>query len=519
MGGIFVPSIAEDLDDIPTRTGQGRKLLRVNSTATAFEYASLPWVSVAEAPFNAVGDGVTDDSTAIQAALDSFGTDVAGTVVVPSTHRCVIDSTITMPNFVNLVSFTPVLGTENSIWSHIETSGPILYVNPSATILVNEGNRISGLKILKKGIIWNESAANFPTFFVGDAITLNNNSNDCIIEDCIIGGFNYGIRTATGGGFQRLRLFRLMMDNLNCVSLEYCSDVTYIDQVHCWPFVTVMSPAAAGSAQINRSGAAIQLLTHNDWTKITDCFNFGYHIGYDINIGAGHTHLIGCSSDTLPVTTDPSIGFNIDGGWATVLVGCHVSAKDIGCKINGGGLMDTQLIGFNTQAVRTASIQCTAGKTFISGGYLYDSTTSSVGVDIQSGVDSVTMDSVTFGNQMTAIQSSSTMNKVHHRNCNFVGVFTAVTNPYQAAIGSASTINPDGTEMFYRVDGTNNITAIANAAAYASKQLTLRFTSILTVVDNGTTLNLAGDLITASGTILVLTSDGTNWMEVSRSVN
>lgn len=480
--------------------------------------AILPWVSVED--FGAAGDGTADDTSAIQAALDSFGTNVAGAVVIPQNFRCVIDSDLTIPRFVTLRSFSPVLGIDNPNWALVEASGPILYVNPAATINMNSSSRISGIKVLRKGIQWNITSAQVTAQFMGTAITILNHTDDAVVEDCVIAGFLNGISTISAiNDFQRLRLTQLMMDNINCVTLENCYDVTYIDKVHCWPLVTVASPLEPGVKNGYRAGSAIKIFGLNDWTKITDCFNFGYQTGYEITGTADHTHLIGCSADHMSAATDTSIGFDINGAWGTVLIGCHAAAKNIACRIAGGALMDTQLIDFNTQAIKATNIACATGRVSIRGGYLYSSIATTVGVDIQAGADIVDIDGMTFEGNSPAIQASSTSKKVYHRNCKFIGVTTFVTNPYAPTIASATSLQPDGNSMFFTVTGTTNITSIANASVYANKQLTLKFAGILTVTDNGTTLNLNGDFVTTANAMLTLVSDGTNWTEVSRSVN
>ncbi len=78
---------------------------------------------------------------------------------------------------------------------------------------------------------------------------------------------------------------------------------------------------------------------------------------------------------------------------------------------------------------------------------------------------------------------------------------------------SAVTLGDDGN--FFDIAGTTNITSIT--AKSAGTEITLQFDGILTVVDGGN-LKIRGDFVTATESTLRLISDGTNWFEISRSI-
>ena len=66
------------------------------------------------------------------------------------------------------------------------------------------------------------------------------------------------------------------------------------------------------------------------------------------------------------------------------------------------------------------------------------------------------------------------------------------------------------------VSGTTTITSVT--AAQAGRLVTLQFSGILTFTD-GSNLKLNGNFVTTADDTITLISDGTNWFEVSRSVN
>jgi hypothetical protein len=85
-----------------------------------------------------------------------------------------------------------------------------------------------------------------------------------------------------------------------------------------------------------------------------------------------------------------------------------------------------------------------------------------------------------------------------------------------ASVASAATIAvPPGCELL-TVTGTTSITSVT--AGYAGQRVTLVFSGALTVTD-GSNLKLAGNLVTTGDDTVTLVCDGTNWFETSRSVN
>ena len=92
---------------------------------------------------------------------------------------------------------------------------------------------------------------------------------------------------------------------------------------------------------------------------------------------------------------------------------------------------------------------------------------------------------------------------------------TAITDGSDSVASAATVTLPVGRTQV-TITGTTGITSIT--AAPAATTVLLIFSGVLTVTD-GSNLKLAGNLTTAANTTLSLLSDGTNWIEVARSVN
>lgn len=86
-----------------------------------------------------------------------------------------------------------------------------------------------------------------------------------------------------------------------------------------------------------------------------------------------------------------------------------------------------------------------------------------------------------------------------------------------ATVASAAAL-PVPTGSIFEVSGTTNITSISTTNLIHGVEITLIFQAVLTVTD-GNNLYLNGDLVTAAGTVLKLAFNGTNFYEVSRSIN
>lgn len=84
-------------------------------------------------------------------------------------------------------------------------------------------------------------------------------------------------------------------------------------------------------------------------------------------------------------------------------------------------------------------------------------------------------------------------------------------------VASAAALTlPDTGDMII-VSGTTSITSIV-ATNNTGRRVHLHFEGVLTVTD-GSNLKLAGNFVTATGSMLTLFCDGTNWHELGRSAN
>ena len=93
---------------------------------------------------------------------------------------------------------------------------------------------------------------------------------------------------------------------------------------------------------------------------------------------------------------------------------------------------------------------------------------------------------------------------------------TVVGGIIPAVASTAALTLPTGPKT-HTITGTDNITSIVTTG-HTGETHTLIFGDILTFTD-GSNLKLAGDFVTTADDVITIFCDGTNWFEISRSVN
>ncbi len=122
-----------------------------------------------------------------------------------------------------------------------------------------------------------------------------------------------------------------------------------------------------------------------------------------------------------------------------------------------------------------------------------------------------TADNLIVGNMLTGNKTAAAEQTVGLKN-----VWRDNLGTLTWTVASAGTITvPPGAD-FVTVSGTTGITSIT--AGYAGQRVTLMFQGALTVTD-GSNLKLAGNFVSTADDTLTLVCDGTNWFQVSSSVN
>jgi Pectate lyase superfamily protein len=219
--------------------------------------------------FGAVGNGITDDTAAVQAAIDSLGT-AGGTIIIPDGCSLYIASNLTINANVALKGQFSLTGVNGDNINYPLGLISAVTLNSSATITLMSGAGVDGIFIYKSGLTFPQNNA---SAFAGTAFTAG--GNDVFIRNSMILGFAQAFYST---GHSRARIDKVYIDCQAGIEITACYDVCRLTDIHCWPFVTY---AGTGTqARHNRTGSAFYLHDGNDGPMLSNCFAYGYLNGF-----------------------------------------------------------------------------------------------------------------------------------------------------------------------------------------------------------------------------------------------
>lgn len=393
-------------------TGGGR-LLRDGWASTGFVgEVKVSW-------FGSAGDGVTDDTSVFQAAIDYVYGSGGGIVTYDSTHY--LASTITVKDYVSLqgpldISEELLPGTSAAY----QTKNGALILNSAATITLNDSASIGGGIIVRSGMTLPFADASAATSgvaaFAGTAITVA--GAGAYIHHMLILGFT---RAIDSSAYERTRCEYVFGDCTNGIRLATVYDIAYVENCHFWPFTTVHQTWTTDTL-LTRTGTAYDFNSVGDWSKLTNCFSYGYAVGFDIN-SCDHMQMIGCGSDYPSVLSSTSIGARVQGtSRDALLLGYQCAAQGTGILINStaSDKLAARIIGADCWNNDTYHIRVQDGSASIIG---CTATDGSVGVLIDSTSDGSLVDDCTFSRVTTpisitgAVLEKSTIGRNRFINC------------------------------------------------------------------------------------------------------
>lgn len=364
--------------------------------------------------FGVKANGTTNDSAALQSAIDAAAATGGGKVYY--TGRPFIESSITVKDYVHLVG--PLDISEEILpgaSAAYQNKPGFMLLGAGVTITLKNSSSFSGGGLIRGAMTLPfadaTAAAAGISAFAGTAITIG--GAGAYIHHALILGFS---RAIDGANYERTRCEYVFGDCTNGIKLDTVYDIAYIENCHFWPFTTAHQ-IWTSDALMTRSGAAYELSNVGDWSKLTNCFSYGYLQGINIT-SCDHVQIIGCGADYPSSLAATSVGVTIGGtSRDALLLGQQCAAQGTGILINSTATnkLAARIIGADCWNNDSYHIRVQDGAAAIIG---CTATDGPVGVLIDSASDGSLVDGCTFSGVTTPISSSGNALEKSQIGCN-----------------------------------------------------------------------------------------------------
>jgi len=230
---------------------------------------TLGYVNAQNQPYSAKGDGVSDDTAAIQAALNDAGTKGGGIVFLPLGNYYIAGH-LSVPDNVTLAGIwrSPTARTENkgTTLLAVEGAGSPLGI---PFITLNANSTLEGVTIFYPNQILNNPPTPYPWTIRGGG------GDNVTIQNVLLTNPYQGVDFATYTSGRHLIRGLYGQPLRSGIAVDQCYDIGRIMAVHFWPFWTL---DANVWAYIQSNGVSFDFM-RTDWEVVQDIFSFGYRIG------------------------------------------------------------------------------------------------------------------------------------------------------------------------------------------------------------------------------------------------
>lgn len=450
--------------------------------------------------FGAVGDGVNDDTAAMENALASFG-ESGGVLYLPANKRYLITRNIAIHDRVSVVGESEFKGDPQG--EFIDECAYYKYgsslVLDGGTVYLQNSSSLKNCLLYKKGIDFPSSDA---SKFSGTALGIS--GDDCTVENVMILGFNLAI---TSTAVTRCVYNRVFIDCVNGIEIKGAPDIIRIEDVHCYPFLTTPHESTDVSKNY-RDGIAFYLHDGVDLPFLSDCFSYGYKVGFKF-ANMSTPMLVNCMSDGKR-EQGVTIGFVFtDFVLSPMLVNCCSYNRQHGIYIDN----THDSLPATCSIVNYLGSGCENGVALLNGECLL---TNSVLKGNDTGLTQIegraNITNTYFKSNTLSINARQMYNvKLCNNNYDLSVGGSIVANSSIKSVTSSDPLQVDANDEILRVTGTTGFSHIASG--WAGRKLTLIFDDVLTLWDSEK-LAIGEDITTHNNMVVNLLYDGSKWLKV-----
>ena len=305
------------------------------------------------------GDGTTDDTEALQAALDTCGQQGGGMVQLPP-GAYAIRGCLAIPECVTLQGAFggPSVASEDRGTTLLAYAGRGNENDPPF-VTMKTGAGVRGLAVKYPEQVGSDIVP-YPWCIAGDG-------EDISIVDCMLvnpyQGVDVGSHRCPRHFISRLYGYPLRRG----IFVDQCFDIGRIDNVHLWPFWRGCEDPQKVRSFVQEHGEAF-VFAMTDWQYVLNTFCWGYRYGYrfmDNGLGVCNGNFVGLGADACHVSVlvdnCAAYGLLITNGEFVALYGEQPTQIVVGPECSGS-------VQFNNSAFWGPSYQCARveGKGYVS---------------------------------------------------------------------------------------------------------------------------------------------------------
>lgn len=233
------------------------------------------WANVRLAPYGARADGTSDDTAAIQAALDAVGSRGGGVVYLPA-GSYLVKTHLAVPAETSLVG----VGRAPEIYTDKATGTTLLAVEGAGhaegtafITLTGPDSTLQGVKVLYPNQVIADAPVAYPWTVRGGA------GDGAALIDVLLVNPYQAVDLATLGGSRHYIRGLYGQPLLKGVWVDKCYDIGRIHDVHFWPFWSLDKKVL----DFTEANATSFIFQRTDWEVVENVFSWGYHVGMEFS--------------------------------------------------------------------------------------------------------------------------------------------------------------------------------------------------------------------------------------------